>query len=85
MTARKDKMGEVVEDKITGFSGIVTGHVKYVTGCIQYLVQPPVTKDGSWREPMWIDEINIAKRIKKEKAKPGGPRAYAPTGMHHPV
>ncbi len=28
----------IVKDKITGFSGKVTGHADYITGCDQFLV-----------------------------------------------
>jgi hypothetical protein len=50
-----------VKDMITGFEGIVTGHADYVTGCDQYLVQPPVEKDkpGGFIEPRWFDEKRL--------------------------
>lgn len=50
------KLGIIVRDKITNFEGIVTGHADYLTGCDQYLVQPPVSKDGVFIEGRWIDE-----------------------------
>ena len=37
---QKFEMGVQVEDVITGFKGTVTGYVKYITGCNQYLVSP---------------------------------------------
>lgn len=43
-----------VRDKITGFEGMVTGHSDYITGCDQYLVQPPV-KETEFKEPRWFD------------------------------
>ncbi|MCK5613697.1 hypothetical protein KAR91_68165 [Candidatus Pacearchaeota archaeon] len=39
------ELGGKVKDKVTGVSGIVTGHCKYLTGCDQYLVQPVDRKD----------------------------------------
>jgi hypothetical protein len=47
-----------VKDSFTGFIGIVTGHADYLTGCDQYLVQPPA-KDGEWKEGRWFDEKRL--------------------------
>lgn len=49
------KLGSTLKDKITGFSGIATGRASYITGCDQYLIQPPV-KDGNFVDGKWIDE-----------------------------
>ena len=48
------KLGDWIEDKITGFQGAVIGIVEYLTGCKQLLVQPKV-KDGAWVESHWLD------------------------------
>lgn len=50
--------GVTVRDRITGFTGVVTGHVRYITGCHQVLVAPP-TKDGAFVEPHWFDEQRV--------------------------
>ena len=47
--------GAKVTCKITGFTGIVTGIVTYITGCSQCLVQPRMKEDGSIPDSMWID------------------------------
>jgi hypothetical protein len=64
-----DLMGKKVKDKISGFEGIVTGIVDYLTGCKQLLIQPPA-KDGEFKSSIWIDidrvEV-IGDGIKKEK------------------
>ncbi len=52
-------LGARVRDKITGLTGVVTGHVRYITGCNQALVQPPVGEDGVMRESHWIDEQRL--------------------------
>lgn len=78
----KYKMGAKVIDKITGFEGIITGAASYLTGCNQYLLQPPA-KDGEFKEGLWFDENRIGtiremfvkKSIKGEK--PGGPQFNA--------
>lgn len=49
-------LGRTMKDRITGFTGVVTGHVNYLTGCSQVLVQPPgVNSDGNVVESRWFD------------------------------
>jgi hypothetical protein len=43
------KLGSNVKDRITGFSGIVTGFVTYLSGCNQALVIPNVATDGTFK------------------------------------
>jgi hypothetical protein len=44
-----------VKDRITGFTGVVTGRCEYITGCNQLLVQPHLKTDGDFQEPRWLD------------------------------
>lgn len=62
----KVTLGQDVQDTLTGFSGIVTGRVEYITGCEQALVQPPVDKDAKFVDAKWFDED----RLKIIKAEP---------------
>jgi len=52
-------LGDKVRDKVTGFTGIVTGRVEYLTGCQQCRVQPPVKGEGDWVEAQWFDETRL--------------------------
>ena len=52
-------MGRKVKDKITGFTGIVTGYVSYISGCNQVLITPSVDKDGKIKESEWVDEQRV--------------------------
>lgn len=52
----KVKLGQKVKDVITGFTGIITGHVEYISGCNQSLLQPPVKPDGDYVESRWFDD-----------------------------
>ena len=76
-------LGSKVKDKITGFEGFATGKASYITGCDQYLVQPP-TKDGDFKEGRWFDEGRLEviedSAIKAEtvKAEENGCDASAP-------
>ncbi len=52
----KFKRGETVRDKVTGFTGIVTRRVDYLSGCNMYYVQPRVGEDGKMPDGAHIDE-----------------------------
>lgn len=49
------KLGQTVRDRITGFQGVVTGIVNYISGCHQALVVPRVKDDGSLTDSQWFD------------------------------
>jgi len=51
--------GMRVEDLVTGFSGIITGRTEYINGYVQWLIRPPVDKDGKPIDGLWIDEIQL--------------------------
>jgi hypothetical protein len=72
----KIALGKKVKDSITGFAGIVTGRVEYLTGCRQYVVASK-SKGGKTGDAMWFDEdrltgVNLAKT---SPANNGGPQA----------
>ena len=52
-------LGYTLSDQITGFVGVATGYVQYISGCNQILLVPRVTDDGAWREPQWFDEQRL--------------------------
>ena len=52
----KVALGATITDRITGFTGVVTGRVEYLTGCNQLLVVPKVKADGSSVDAQWFDE-----------------------------
>lgn len=48
-------LGNTYKDKITGFIGIATGYVEYISGCNQVLIAPE-SKDGtSVPDASWFD------------------------------
>lgn len=53
------ELGQKATDRVTGFSGFVTGRVEYITGCKQLLVQPRVKPDGDIIESRWLDEDRL--------------------------
>ncbi|MEW6115629.1 MAG: hypothetical protein AB1553_01855 [Nitrospirota bacterium] len=48
-------LGQKYKDKITGFEGVATGYVQYISGCNQALLVPKVSADGTLRESLWFD------------------------------
>ncbi len=52
----KFKQGETVQDKVTGFTGIVTTRCDYISGCNRYYVQPKVGDDGKNIDGIYVDE-----------------------------
>lgn len=59
------KLGITAKDKITGFTGILTGRAEYITGCTQYLVQPPLNKEGAFVDAHWIDVDRLEEVVKE--------------------
>ncbi|WP_375782872.1 hypothetical protein ACE10Z_23445 [Bradyrhizobium sp. Pha-3] len=48
-------LGTTQRDKITGFSGVVTGFCEYLSGCNQALLVPKVAENGDFKEGHWFD------------------------------
>ena len=89
-----ENVGREGKDRITGFSGTITGVVFYVTGCAQYLITPKVKKDNDKSEPMWFDETRILimgdKRVMEPDFLKSPPRldgsdTPAPCKSQHPL
>lgn len=53
------ELGVTAEDKVTGFRGVVTGYVTYLTGCNQCLLMPKADKDGKCQDGAWFDEQRV--------------------------
>ena len=53
------ELGKKYSDKITGFVGIATGCVTYISGCNQVLLQPRVNEKNEIAEGRWFDEQRL--------------------------
>lgn len=53
---KNNNLGRTATDKITGFTGTITGHAEYLTGCDQYLVQPECDDPHKYPDSNWFDE-----------------------------
>ena len=82
------ELGQKGRDKISGFEGIITGRATYLYGCDQYVLAPPVDKEGKMPDSCWFDEGRIeitgigitAASVQVEK--PGGPNRDDSRGGH---
>jgi len=74
------KLGDEVQDVISGFKGIAIGKTKWLHGCDRIIIAPRVDKDGKVGDNHSFDDAQV-KVLKKKKAPPkkkaakkGGPR-----------
>ena len=76
------KLGATYADKITGFKGVATGYVKYLTGCNQVLLVPKCDEKGAKVSAEWFDVQRVAKTndavVKLDNSKTPGFDAPAP-------
>lgn len=75
-----DPLGHTYRDSLTGFEGICTGYVQYVTGCNQMLLQPKAAEDKKLPHSEWIDEqrcerLDVARVHLDNGESPGFDRA----------
>lgn len=60
-------LGLTFRDKITGFRGVATGQVEYLTGCNQVLLAPPIGSDGKPQDAHWFDVQRLARDYEVER------------------
>lgn len=53
------ELGDHVQDKVSGFEGIVTGRADHSLGCDTFAVQPRHIADGALPNPTWFDEPRL--------------------------
>ncbi len=58
-TTMKYELGSTAVDTITGFTGVITGYAKYLTGGDQYLVLPKCEETGKYPDGQWFDENRL--------------------------
>ena len=71
------RLGATYTDKITGFKGVATGHVEYLTGCSQTLLAPR-SKDGidlptsNWFDDQRLDlDTSVVVQVLNNGVTPG--------------
>ena len=53
------RLGHTFVDIITGFRGVAIGHVQYLTGCNQTLVQPAGKDSAARPDAEWFDDQRL--------------------------
>jgi len=76
------ELGQKARDLVTGFTGVVTGMVVYISGCNQALLAPSVKEDGTPGGSQWFDlqrleRVGDSQIVLNNSATPG-PDAPAP-------
>lgn len=64
--------GDEVKEKITGFTGVITGTAFYLTGCNSYLVTAKPKDEFSEPTALWYDEGRldlVGKKFTEEQVK----------------
>lgn len=78
-----DLLGRQAEDRITGFSGTITGYCEYISGCHQVLIFPSVDDKGNARDGRWFDvqrlEVSEDEPIRLDNRETPGCDMAAPT------
>jgi hypothetical protein len=84
-----NNLGKKAKDKVTGFTGIITGKCFYLYGCAQYCLVPEADiNDMKLREGAWLDDGRIeiiGKGITKKEVKGsdnGGPNIDCPKNSY---
>ena len=71
------KLGDKYKDKITGYTGIATARVIFLTGCVRVeLTSTKLSKEGK-PQSEYFDEMNLVtlggRKPKNVSEKPAGP------------
>ena len=72
-----DLLGLRVEDRVTGFRGVVASVSFDLYGCIQAMINPGTDKDGKLRDQVWFD-MNRLEILDKEPVMARPDFSYAP-------
>lgn len=60
------ELGFSYVDRITGFTGVATGYVSYITGCNQVYLTPRIDADGKQRDGAWMDEQRLERAVSEQ-------------------
>jgi len=78
-----ENLGKNGLDLISGFKGVITSKIKYLTGCDQYGITSKVNAKGEGGDTEYFDVRSVkvsGRRINIQDAPedPGGPNRHAP-------
>lgn len=77
------KLGQKVEDTVSGLVGIAVARTEWLNGCIRISVQPKIDKDGNLPDNRDFDEPQLKiieeNPLKRGPSDTGGPMEYSPS------
>lgn len=74
------KLGQEVQDKVSGFTGVAVAKHLYLNGCSRVTVQPKIDKDGKLPEAQTFDEPQLVALPTKKltgQNSTGGPEKFS--------
>ena len=74
------KLGDLVQDKYSGFIGMAVAKHSYINGCDRYSVQPKVDSEMKLPESQTFDEPQLVVVEEKNEIRNktiGGPEKYS--------
>ncbi len=83
------KLGDVVRDKISGFSGVATCRLDYLNGCVRWQVSPRILHEAKLVDAQYFDDEQLEivpgeEGIHLVHRETGGDRP-APAGRQRPT
>jgi hypothetical protein len=66
------ELGDKVRDRVTGYAGVVTARIEYISGCVHVSLQAPADKDNKVPDALYVDE-NRCDLVEKAKPLTAGP------------
>lgn len=76
MATLQIRLGDLVRDRVTGFTGIATARTEWLNKCVRWQLQPRELKDGKVQPPEVFDEeqceVVEAEAVPIEKEVPTG-------------
>lgn len=78
------KLGTVVTDSITGFTGVATSRTEYLNGCAKVGVQHKELHEGKPVDTQYFDELQLVENIQVLGGKDKGGPGFAPPTRHVP-
>jgi len=83
----KFKLGDLVRDKNTGFTGIIEGASSWLYNCNTYGVRPRELDNGKRIDREWFDEPQLelvkCEQAEQPEIKTGGPTISVPQTNRH--
>jgi len=72
------KLGDKLQDRVTGFTGIAVAEIQYLNGCKQFCIKPRMSEDGKMPEGQYID-IHQLQLVPVDRVAPA---SISPGGVH---